>query len=445
LGKYNEKRNENYAALTIYFPPASLQTTDPNNVIKQVKQVISSTPEIKKSATLIGRPGPDIGGDVEINIVGNDNLLRKGLVKKTTDFLKEIDGTYDIESSDIAGKPELAMSFDYEKLARYGLTAVSVGLAVRTALEGTIVTRSYTPEERIDYRVLLQKKYRQEQDTLNNLYVTNTSRNLVPISDVIHMTENDTIAEIQHYERDRVTKVSASLEKKKITPVEVNRRLVPFLQNMMKENPGFYYELGGEAKETEEFLFDIKIAFLIALLAIYFILSLLFDSLIQPFLVMFTIPFGLVGVVWTFYIHGHVFSFLTLIGVVGLSGIVVNDSLIMVDYINSLVKERGCKTLEEYYAVVVEGAKTRLRPIIITTLTTAAGVMPTAYGIGGYVESIAPMVLGIGWGIMFASTLTLFLLPGLYLSHIHLKQRLSSRFSKKPLKTLKYPKLKRST
>ena len=154
-------------------------------------------------------------------------------------------------------------------------------------------------------------------------------------------------------------------------------------------------------------------------------------------MVMVAIPFGIVGVVWTFVIHGLSFSFLTLIGLVGLSGIVVNDSLIMVDYINKLVKERGCRNFKEYKEVVVEGARTRLKPIIITTLTTAAGVMPTAYGIWGYVELLGPMVLAIGWGIMFASTLTLFLLPGLYLIEVQLEMKLSKKFPWLPLKTQK--------
>ncbi|MBW2366082.1 MAG: efflux RND transporter permease subunit [Deltaproteobacteria bacterium] len=210
------------------------------------------------------------------------------------------------------------------------------------------------------------------------------------------ISENETLAQIKHYNGDRVTQISANLNKEKITPLEVNQKIIPFLKQLIKENPGYYYELGGEAKETQEFLFNITISFLIAILAIYFILSLLFDSFIlsllfdsflQPFIVMITIPFGVVGVVWTFVIHGLSFSFLTFIGLVGLSGIVVNDSLIMVDYINTLVKEKNCRTIKQYQEVIIEGARTRLRPIIITTLTTAAGVMPTAYGFGDTVSA----------------------------------------------------------
>jgi multidrug efflux pump subunit AcrB len=436
-GEYDIPQNENYATLTVRFPPATLQKTDPKRIIGEMRAVISSIPEFKKTTMRVGRHGPPIGGDLEINISGNDNQQRAAFTNATVQFLQEIDGIQDIESSEKSGKPELAMNFDFQRLARYGLTAASVGMTVRTAFEGTIVSRSYTPDERIDYRVLLQKRYRQDSDTIKKLYVTNSSMNLVPITDVVNISERETLAQINHYNGDRVTEISASMDKKKITPLEANKKLIPFLKERAKEYPGFYFELEGEAKETQDFIVDIAIAFFIAILAIYFILSLLFDSFLQPFMVMVAIPFGIVGVVWTFVIHGLSFSFLTLIGLVGLSGIVVNDSLIMVDYINKLVKERGCRNFKEYKEVVVEGARTRLRPIIITTLTTAAGVMPTAYGICGYVEILGPMVLAIGWGIMFASTLTLFLLPGLYLIEVQLEMKLSKMFPWLPLKTQK--------
>ncbi|MBW2366083.1 MAG: efflux RND transporter permease subunit [Deltaproteobacteria bacterium] len=190
-GMYDVPRSENFATLTVFFPPAALQIKDPGGVIDEIKKAALYMPEIKKTSVRIGRRGPPLGADIEINIIGNENKKRGELVEKTVGFLKEISGTYDVESSEVSGKPELVMNFDYEKLARYGLTAASVGMTVRTALEGTIVSRSYTPDERIDYRVLLQKKYRQEEETLKKLYVTNSSRNLVPITDVVKISENE--------------------------------------------------------------------------------------------------------------------------------------------------------------------------------------------------------------------------------------------------------------
>ncbi len=434
-GRYQIPDNENVATLTLNFPPAAQQTYDPHRVNAALQAEIAKIPEFIKVRFENQQSGPPVGGDVEIKIIGNDNRQRAEIVERTKAWLQAIPGVTDLESSDKAGKPEYALEFDFEKLARYGLNALDVGLTVRTALEGSVVSRTYTPDERIDYRVILQPQYRRSLDTIRKLYVTNQQQNLVPITQVVSLKEKTTIAKIDHLNGDRVTTLIANLDKKRVTPIEVSAKINRYLPEMLGRYPGFRYELGGEAKESQKFFAEISLAFLFALLAIYFILSLLFNSLLQPFLVMIAIPFGIVGVIWTFYFHGLEFSFLTLIGVVGLSGVVVNDSLVMVDYINHLIREKGCKSFEDYIGAVVEGAGTRLRPIILTSVTTIAGVMPTAYGLGGYVESIAPMVLAIGWGILFASTLTLFLLPGLYLLEVQFEMKISRWFPWMPLKT----------
>lgn len=434
-GKWDVPETENYATLTINFPPAAQQTHDPEKIVDKIVAALKANPDIVKHRFERSQTGPPVGGDVELNIIGNDNAKRREIVDQIRAFLNELPGIENIESSDKPGKPEIALQFDFEKLARFGLSASDVGLAVRTALEGTVVSRTYTPEERIDYRVLLQKMDREKLSTIKKLYVTNAQRNLVPITNVVTLQEKATIAKIDHFNGDRVTKISLILDKQTITPIEVTGKLKTFLPGLLENYPLFRYELGGEAKASQDFIFNISIAFVVAVLSIYFILSLLFNSFIQPFIVMVTIPFAIVGVIWTLLLHGDPFSFLTLIGAVGLSGIVVNDSLIMVDYINRLIKEKGCGSIEDYLQAIVAGAKTRLRPIILTTITTAAGVMPTAYGLGGYVEAIAPMVLVIGWGILFSSALTLFLVPGLYLLEVEMEHRLATWFPWLPLKT----------
>ncbi|MBN1595563.1 efflux RND transporter permease subunit, partial [candidate division FCPU426 bacterium] len=434
-GRWDMPENENVATLVVNYPPAAEQKYDPGKIVAELEKILNHMPEMQEWRHEVARGGPPVGGDVEIDFIGNDNQRRSELVKKVAQFLRGLEGVTDVESSEKAGKPEMALEFDFRRLARYGLNAADVGLAVRTALEGTIVSRTYTPEERIDYRVLLQKKDRESLDTIKRLYVYNAQRVLVPITHVVRFKERTTMVKIEHLNGDRFTKITANLDKKKITPLEAVGRLNAYLPGIMREYPGFRFQLGGEAKESQAFFTEVAVAFVIAVLAIYFILSLLFNSFLQPFIVMITIPFGIVGVIWTFAIHGLEFSFLTLIGIVGLSGIVVNDSLIMVDYINRLVREKGCRNFQDYLDAAMQGAKTRLRPIILTTLTTAAGVMPTAYGLGGYIESLAPMVLAIGWGITFASTLTLFLVPGLYVLEVQFEMLLTRLIPALPLKT----------
>ena len=151
---------------------------------------------------------------------------------------------------------------------------------------------------------------------------------------------------------------------------------------------------------------------IVAVTAIFVLLVFLFRSLSQPFIVIVAIPFGMLGVIFAFNIHGMPMSFMGLMGAIGLSGVVVNDSLIMVDYINQLIKSNDKKSLKE---IVICGATTRLRPIILTTATTFAGLLPTAYGIGGKDPFILPTAISLSWGLFFSTVLVLILLPCLYL------------------------------
>lgn len=169
--------------------------------------------------------------------------------------------------------------------------------------------------------------------------------------------------------------------------------------------------IGGEAEETAKSFRSLFIAFIIAIVAIYFILMLLFNSATQPFMVMVAIPFGIIAVIIAFAVHGQSLGFLAMMGLVGLTGVVVNDSLVMVDHINQLRKQ---KPDEPILRVVAEGTANRLRAIIMTTLTTVVGLIPLAYGIGGSDPFIAPMALALGYGLLFATPLTLVLVPSLY-------------------------------
>jgi multidrug efflux pump subunit AcrB len=182
--------------------------------------------------------------------------------------------------------------------------------------------------------------------------------------------------------------------------------------NPDKDWPGIQLSRGGEAVETEESMAGLFQTLIIAVVGIYFLLVLLFNSLTQPFLVMMAIPFGLTGVIAAFGFHGEPFSFMAMMGIIGLCGVVVNDSLVLVNHINELkVQKRGADILD----IVAEGTGDRLRAIVLTTVTTVAALLPLAYGIGGSATFMAPMALALGWGLIFATPLTLVLLPCFYM------------------------------
>ena len=171
---------------------------------------------------------------------------------------------------------------------------------------------------------------------------------------------------------------------------------------------------------------DLIRSFILAILGIFFLLILLFNSLTQPFLVILTIPFGLIGVIIAFALHGEDLGFISMIGTVGLTGVVVNGSLVLVNHLNNKLKHVDVSSTN-LVQLIAEGSGDRFRPIVITSISTVAGLLPLAYGLGGSDPFIAPMALAIGYGLLFSTPLTLFLLPALYLILIDIKRFLSKQ------------------
>ena len=176
--------------------------------------------------------------------------------------------------------------------------------------------------------------------------------------------------------------------------------------------PGIRLGLGGELFETEKSMAGLFRTLIIAVIGIYFLLVLLFNSLTQPFLVMAAIPFGIIGVIFVFGFSGEPLSFVAIMGIIGLSGVVVNDSLVLVNHINDLKLKKSGESIKQ---IIAQGTSDRLRAIVLTTLTTVAALLPLAYGLGGTAAFMAPMALALGWGLLFATPLTLVLLPCLYM------------------------------
>jgi multidrug efflux pump subunit AcrB len=180
-----------------------------------------------------------------------------------------------------------------------------------------------------------------------------------------------------------------------------------------QEWKGLQLVVGGEAEESEKSMGSLMVAFAGAAIGIYLVLVLLFNSTLQPLVVMFSVPFGLIGVILAFALHQQSLGFLAMLGVIGLMGIVVNDSLILVNLYNQLREQnqRGGNGEKQTMDIVLEAARSRFRPILLTSLTTVAGLLPMAYGVGGSDPFSAPMALAMGYGILFATPLTLILLP----------------------------------
>jgi len=244
-------------------------------------------------------------------------------------------------------------------------------------------------------------------EVLGNLVIPNRDGRFVKLQEVADFRVDTGPSNIYHYDNERTITISANVDKEKTTSLLATSAVLNAL-DLRQDWPGMRIVAGGETQETQKSMGSLVVAFAMAAVGIYLVLLLLFNSLVQPLIVMFAVPFGLIGVIFAFALHGQPIGFLAMLGVIGLVGIVVNDSLILVDLANRMREEKVGTSAND---IIVEATKHRLRPILLTSVTTVAGLLPMAYGIGGSDPFVAPMALAMGYGILFATPLTLILLP----------------------------------
>jgi multidrug efflux pump subunit AcrB len=247
------------------------------------------------------------------------------------------------------------------------------------------------------------------------LPVENQGQYLVPLKDIVTVQESAKPDSLSREDLKRTTAVYADLKQKaKDTPLEIARYFEEnIFPDINKKYPSAIIEFGGEVRDTRESRKDFGLAIVMAIAFVYLILVLLFDSLSKPFIIMLSIPFGIVGIILAFFLHGiSLYGFFAVIGALGLSGVVVNDAIIM---LTKLDKEfDSALPKEELNRQIANIAQTRLRAVILTTITTVAGIIPTAYGWAGYDAMLSQMMLALCWGLIFGTMITLLLVPCVY-------------------------------
>ena len=266
-------------------------------------------------------------------------------------------------------------------------------------------------DEDVDFRVILNEKSRYELNTLNKITVSNNQNRLIPLSQLITFKEQPGIPNFYHINGKRTTTIAANVDKTITTPIKLYKSLEAKYSNSAKLD-GAEVIFGGESEETNKSFQDLFKTFLLALLGIYFLLVLLFNSFLQPLIIVSCIPLGFIGVIMAFTLHNQDLGFFAMLGSIGLTGVLVNDSLVLVHRINMLKKQQPNAPLLD---IIAQGTADRLRPIILTSLTTVAGVLPLAYGLGGSDPFIAPMGLALGYGLLLSTPLILFYIPCCYL------------------------------
>jgi multidrug efflux pump subunit AcrB len=421
-GSFNLGENENWAFLGVYLTPFSTRDRDADQIVEELRDKTSTIAGIDLIHFQIDSGGPPVGRPITLRVVGSDDTLRDKLAALVVDKLNNMEGVKDIDRDDKRGKDQIRVDLDFIRLADAELTVADAAKAIRLAYDGEIVTSVRYGDEDVEFRVILEEQARSSPEALRELVIPNAQGRFVQLKEVASLRQAPGPSNFYHFDNERAVTVTADIVKDKTTPLKATQAVLASI-DLDADWSGMRIVVGGEAEETEESMGSLVIAFTAAAIGIYLVLLLLFNSLLQPVFVMAAIPFGLIGVIAAFALHQQALGFLAMLGVIGLTGIVVNDSLILVNLVNQLRLQRPDAAFSD---LVVEGVQTRLRPILLTSITTVAGLLPMAYGLGGSDPFSAPMALAMGYGILFATPLTLILLPCLLILQ-HDIDRLRSR------------------
>jgi multidrug efflux pump subunit AcrB len=415
-GQFNLGENENWALLGVYLTAFAKRDRDADQIVEALRSQSDDLAGFTHVTYVIDSGGPPVGRPVTLRVVGSDDNRRTALADVVVTRLAALEGVKDIDRDDKVGKEQIKINLDYVRLAEQDLSVADVAKSIRLAYDGEIVTSVRYGDEDVDFRVILEESARGSAELLGQLVVPNTTGRFIKLREVADFMVEPGPSNVYHFDNERTITITADVDKSKTTPLVATRAALDGI-DLDRDWRGLRIKVGGETEETERSMGSLFVAFAAAAVGIYLVLLLLFNSMLQPLLVMFAIPFGLTGVILAFALHQESLGFLAMLGVIGLTGIVVNDSLILVDLANSLRSQRPDAAPSD---LIVEASKRRMRPILLTSITTVAGLLPMAYGLGGSDPFSAPMALAMGYGILFATPLTLIFLPCLLMMQVDL-------------------------
>ena len=376
------------------------------DIINEIRQRFKSHPGIERFSILMPAGGP-AGPDVEIGISGTDNQQLQILSKNIADYLNTLSGIHDIAQDLTPGKQEIRYALN-ELGRRLGLTQSQLASTIRSGYQGTEIAHITLENTRVPVRVIFPESIRHYSDKLAQLPIILANGETVYLGNVANIKKSRGFNTIKHRDLKTLATVTAEVDAQQITALQVSELVQKKFKNSLPD--GYQLIFLGEKKEANESMEGMLKALIIALAVIFIILVALFKSLLDPFVILLAIPFGIIGVIFGHVITGHMLQFLSMIGFLALSGIVVNDSLILIDFAKKLRRKKVHR-----YEAIIEACRIRARPIILTSLTTFLGVSPLIFFATGQTAFLSPMAVSLGFGLLFATVLILIVLPCFYI------------------------------
>jgi HAE1 family hydrophobic/amphiphilic exporter-1 len=378
-------------------------------VLEKIRRRLPKLPNVKFEAVDVSQMM--MGGataPVSIKIFGKDLDVLRELADSAVARIKDVEGLRDVTHTLSIGKPEYQFRIDREKASRLGLMTAQVGLAAQTATLGRVATRYRDGSDEIDVRVRFQERDRNTIDAVKTIPILTPANKIAVLGQVADVEAKTGPIQIAHENQSRIVSVTANLAGRDINAA--TRDIKQRLAGLEKALPaGYFVEYGGQYEQMTEAFLILAGVFALAVLMVYMVMAAQFESFSHPFVIMFTIPLGIIGVILGLLAMGHSLSLASIIGIIILAGIAVNNGIVMIDYINQL-RRRGVPDRE----AVVKGSVTRLRPVLLTALTTVLGMLPMIFSHSSGAAFRSPMATSLTGGLVATTFLTLFVIPVVY-------------------------------
>ena len=421
--------SSNTATLHVKLAPQAERDYTTAEAVEQIRYLGQGVPGALINIRAGEGGGPGGGSAVELIIKGDDLAVLKQLATMVAGMLENVAGTRNVASTLDETSLQVQVQVDREQAARYSLAATQIISAVQVAFDGQIVSKVRTGDDEVDVRLMYSDEFKTTHCQLTNLIIVTPAGGQVALNTVADIAVKAVPVKIERSNQEREVRVTAGIFGRDTGSVnaDIQARLA-----QLAIPAGYTIETGGDAADMAEAFTELALAMLLAILLVYMVMAAQFESLINPFVIMFAIPPTFTGVVLGLLASGQKISVMAAIGAIMLVGIVVNNAIVLVDYINTL-RRSGLKCRE----AVLQAGPIRLRPIMITAMTTVLALMPLIFATGEGSESWKPMAVVVASGLTFSTLITLVLVPVVYTIFddwgLYLKKRLKMLLSKSVL------------
>lgn len=398
-----DQGGENWGELNVLLASGASSDTE-SSVMNSMRNSLQVVPGLQYK---FSRPSLfSFSTPVEVEISGFDLDQLKEVSDQIVQKMDANSRFADVKNSMQIGSPEIQILFDRDRAAALGLQVHEVADRVVSNVRGDVATRYSWRDRKIDVLVRAQEEDRSSIDEIKNLVINPNSERSIPLSAIAEVKIANGPGEIRRASQQRVAVVTANLNYGDLGDAAAD---VQQIINETTMPSGVFARIAGQNEEMGESFRSLLFALALAVFLVYLVMASQFESLLHPFIILFTIPLALVGAVLALFITGTTISVVVFIGLILLAGIVVNNAIVLIDLINQL-RERGM----DKYEAIIEGGKSRLRPILMTTLTTTLGLLPLAIGFGDGAELRAPMGITVIGGLLVSTLLTLVVIPVMY-------------------------------